>query len=257
MQRVIAFLIFSSFLISVNGYSDEKTSKPEVVDKRYGNHIYFGPEVFLFDLNTHVKYVKVHGLKVFGGLRLRYEYLKPKTFYAGVDLFSAASNKSFKANFRSGPHFHSNNGITGFGNFEIRLGYTAAIEKGMLTPFLGVGGYSFANNGHSFHFREVMLYYAIGMRSLFELNRSFSLGVNFKAFRTDDTEQKFRYKSMGHIRHLKNRDDFWGGEIGLPFVWYLGNARRWNVLLEPYFLKLDFSERQNIYGTRFLFGYRF
>ncbi len=232
---------------------ENKTSSPK---KIYGNHIYFGPEIFLFDLNTHVRNVKVHGLKIFGGLRLRYEYLKPKAIYAGIDLFSAVSNKSFNASIKEF-HFPHNNKVTGFSNFELRLGYTAGIKKWSLTPFFGLGGYSFANNGHSFHFRETMLYYAAGLRSLFDLSDSFYLGANLKVFRTDDTERKFTFRFGGHIKHLKNSDNMWGGEIGVPLVWHVGSRRRWDIQLEPYFLKLDFSEVQNIYGTRLLFGYSF
>ena len=127
----------------------------------------------------------------------------------------------------------------------------------MLTPFLGAGGYYVANYGHHFHFREIMLYYAVGMRSLFELNHLFSLGLNWKVFHTADTEQKFKYLFMGHTIKRTDHDNMWGGEIGIPLVWHVGSRKRWDIQLEPYFLKLDFSEVQNIYGTRLLFGYRF
>jgi hypothetical protein len=58
------------------------------------------------------------------------------------------------------------------------------------------------------------------------------------------------------IRH-KDHSNMWGGEIGLPLVWHVSSRQRWDIQLEPYFLKLNFSEIQNIYGTRLLFGYRF
>jgi hypothetical protein len=48
-----------------------------------------------------------------------------------------------------------------------------------------------------------------------------------------------------------------GGEIGVPLTWCPGLGKRWNIQLEPYFRSLDFSEVQNIYGTRLLFDYRF
>jgi hypothetical protein len=247
------FLTCLTALISFTAYGDESQKKSNPI---HSNYIYLGPEVFVFDLNTHVKNIKVDGVKVFGGLRLRYEYLKPKNFYAGLDLFSAVSNKSFNAKYHN-IHFHQNNNITGFSNFEFRLGYTFDPKHGMITPFLGAGGYYFANYGHHFHFREVMLYYAVGMRSLFELSHLFSLGVNWKVFHTTDTEQKFKYLFMGHIIKSKDHDNMWGGEIGIPLIWHVGSTKRWEIQLEPYFLKLNFSEVQNIYGTRLLFGYRF
>jgi len=257
MKKLIAFLILSIFLTSRNSYGDEgHLSCLSSEETSCPHHIYFGPELFLFDLNTHVKHIKVDGLKCFGGLRLRYEYLKPEAFYAGIDLFSAVSPKSFHAKSQR-YHFHQNNGITGFGNFEFRLGYTFTCKNGIVSPFLGMGAYTFGNSGHHFHFRESMVYYTGGMRSLFELNCLFSLGMNWKVFRTDDTEQKFKYLFMGNKIKRTDHDNMWGGELGIPLVWHIGCTNRWEVQLEPYFLKFDFSEVQNIYGARLLFGCSF
>ena len=257
MKKLIVCLLFSAFFSSVNsGYGNENpSSQLKLENEKWPHRLYLGPEIFLFDLNTHVKNIKIDGLKCFEGLRFRYEYLKPKRVYAGVDFLSAVSYKSFNAS-SQGYHFHQNNGVTGFGNFELRLGYTFAYKNGMLTPFLGMGAYAFKTNGHYFHFRESMVYYAAGMRCLFELSRIFSIGLNWKAFRTDATEQRFKYVLMGQTITDKDYNDMWGGEIGVPLIWNIGATKRWNIQVEPYFLKLDFSEVQNIYGSRFLFGCR-
>jgi hypothetical protein len=256
MKKNVGF--FTGFLLFVGlwAYGNESSSPSESIDAKYPHHFYLGPETFLFDVNTHVKNIKVEGSKFFGGLRLRYEYLTPSSFYAGVDLFSAVTNKSFHAKYKK-YHFHVNNGITGFGNFEFRLGYTFSIRHGMLTPFLGMGAYSFGNNGRYFHFRESMVYYAGGLRSLFQLNSLFSIGWNLKVFRTDDTVQKFKYIFAGRRIKRTEHDNMWGGEVGMPLVWHVGSSKRWDIQLEPYFLKLSFSEVQNIYGARLLAGYRF
>ncbi len=237
-------------------YGSEYLSETSMycLSKNHPHHVYLGPEGFLFDLNTHIQSVKVSGTKGFLGIRAGYEYLKPKAFYAGIDLLSAISNKSFHAT-SQGNHFqHSGN--TGFGNVEIRLGYTFANQDVMLTPFLGIGAYAFGNNSHYFHFNESMVYYTAGMRSLLELSHSFNLGLNWKIFRTTDTEQKFKYLFAGQTIKPTDHNNMWGGEIGVPLIWHLGCAKRWDIQLEPYFLKLTFSEPQNIYGTRLLFGYR-
>jgi hypothetical protein len=256
MKKPVFFLISFLSFIRFDAYGNEPSSQLKSINEKRPHHVYLGPEVFLFDLNMHVKSIKVSDLKVFEGLRLRYEYLKPKAFYAGVDLCSVVSIKGFNAKYHNF-HFPKNNNITGFSNLEFRLGYTFAPKNQMLTPFLGLGSYYFANYGHHFHFRESMVYYAAGIRSLFDLNQSFSLGLNLKVFRTDDTEQKFKYLFMGHkIKHVEH-DNMWGGEIGVPCMWHIGSAKKWKIQLEPYFLKLDFSEVQNIYGTRLLFGYLF
>jgi len=253
MKKLISILTFSTLLISINNYGNENSLQLKTTTERCPHHIYIGPEIFLFDLNTHVKNIKIDGLKFFAGIRFRYEYLKPKALYAGVDLFSAVSNKGFHVTSHR-YRFYKNNHVIGFGNFEFRLGYTAAYKNNMITPFLGIGAYSF---GGGAYFSECMFYYAAGMRSVFELSQFFTMGLNWKVFHTDDTEQKIKFLLDGRKIKYTDRDNMWGGEIGVPFVWHIGSTKRWDVQLEPYFLKLDFSELQNIYGTRLLFGYRF
>ena len=68
-----------------------------------------------------------------------------------------------------------------------------------------------------------------------------------------NAEQQFKFEDGKRTKH----NNMWGGEIGVPLGWHIGTTKRWDIQLEPYFLKLDFSEVQNIYGTRLLFGYRF
>jgi len=247
MHKVLILLFFWSVVYG------EDNKQPAPIRP---HHIYFGPEAFAFNLNTHIKNINIYGLNLFEGLRLRYEYLQPKAIYAGLDLFSAVSTQNFKAKLDNFS-FPSNNHLTGFSNFELRLGYTPSIHKKYsLTPFLGFGGYYFGDYGDYFHFREIMLYIAAGMRCFFEVNPLFTYGLNWKIFRTFDHEQKFIYKSNCNIT-LNNHDNAYGGELGVPFIWRLGTAKRWDVQLEPYFLKLNFSERENIYGLRLLFGYPF
>lgn len=246
-------LLWLAFLINCSLYSENNLLASTHIKP---NHVYFGPEIFILDLDTHVRNIKVSGVNVFEGLRFRYEYVKPSAWYGGFDLFSAISNQGFHAK-QHHFHFHKNSSITGFSNFELRLGYTVLVEKNkILTPFLGIGGYYCANYGHHFHFRELMLYYAVGMRNSFEINRGFAFGLNWKIFHAFDNEQTFKYKSKHNITK-KDHNNIWGGEFGIPFVWHVGSAKKWDIQLEPYFLKLDFSEVQNIYGIRLLFGYLF
>lgn len=247
IKKTLAFFISSLFWTSLNCYGNLDSS----VNNKCPNHIYLGPEVFAFDLHTHIKDVKVNGVRYFLGYRLRYEYLKPKAFYAGVDFLGSWGNKEFKSS-SSKLYFDDKGGI-GFGNLELRMGYTFAPKSAILTPFLGMGFYLFGNTSSN----ELLLYVATGIRSLFELSPMFSLGVNFKVFFAPEAERIFKYRYERHKTRLKEYDNMWGGEIGIPFVWHLGSSRRWEIQLEPYFLKLDFSEIQNIYGTRLLFGYRF
>ena len=221
------------------------------VKDQHPNHIYIGPDAFAFDLDTHVKYVKIHGVRYFLGPLLRYEYLKPNAFYAGVDFLASWGNKKFKLT--SDRYKFEGKGGIGFANLELRLGYSCTTKNGTISPYLGMGAYGFGNTAS----KELIGYFATGMRSLFAVNPSFSMGLNLKVFCAPDAERRFKFRLDGHEKRLREQETIWGGEIGIPLAWYLGASKRWEIQLEPYFLKLDFSSVQNIYGTRLLFGYRF
>jgi hypothetical protein len=220
-------------------------------DKDNPNHIYFGPEFFCYDLNVHVNHVDVSDTKCFWGLRLGYEYLKPNAFYGGLEVFSAGNCDGFRA-YMQGNRLPKQSGPTGFGNIELRLGYTAGVDRWLLSPFVGLGGYSVGQT-HDMGFQQRMAYVAGGIRSQAEVNNNLNIGINLKVFRTYSTTRKF---TIG-CATCREDHNMWGGEIGVPFIWRMGSAKRWDAQLEPYFLKFQFSERQNLYGLRLLFGYHF
>lgn len=247
MKKTLAISVLTSLIINVNCFGSTSSS----INSKYPNHFYVGPEAFAFDLHTHVKDVKIQGVRGFVGPLLRYEYLKPKALYAGVDFLISWGNKNFKPTSRK--YKFQSNGGGGFANLELRLGYTFEQKNGLVSPFLGVGLYGFGSTASN----EILLYVAAGMRSLFDFNQSFSMGLNLKLLFAPSAEREFKYRYEGNKKRLRENENMWGGEIGVPFVWYIGSTKRWEIQLEPYFLKLDFSEVQNIYGTRLLFGYRF
>lgn len=245
MKKKTAILLISPFIIT-NCFS-ETTS----IQSKYPNHFYIGADAFAFTLHTHIKNIRMDGTRYFIGPLLRYEYLKPKALYAGVDFLASWGNKNFKTtthNFK----FHKTKEV-GFGNFELRLGYTFQQKIGLVSPYLGTGFYGFGNSASN----EILVYFATGMRSLFELNPTFSMGLNLKLMFAPEAEQEFKYHYLGEKKRVHEIENMWGGEIGLPLIWYFSTMKRWKVQLEPYFLKLNFAETQNIYGFRLLFGYRF
>jgi hypothetical protein len=247
MKKTLAFSVLASLIINANCFGDTNSS----INSKYPNHFYIGPEAFAFDLHTHVKDIKIHGVRGFAGPLLRYEYLKPKALYAGVDFLASWGNKNFKPTSHK-YKFHGNRGV-GFSNLELRLGYTFEEKNGLVSPFLGAGFYGFGSRASN----EILLYVAAGMRSLFDFNQSFSMGLNLKLLLAPSAEREFKYHYEGHKKRLHENENMWGGEIGVPLVWYFSASKRWEVQFEPYFLKLDFAETQNIYGARLLFGYRF
>ncbi|HEY2811576.1 MAG TPA: hypothetical protein VGJ00_09345 [Rhabdochlamydiaceae bacterium] len=254
MKKRLSIIFGSIFALSV-AYSNENALEQKDLfnmSKKYPNNIYFGPEAFVFDLKTHFKGVKVQGTKFFSGLRLGYEYLKPKSFYFGTDLLLAVGNKSFDKSYKR-CDFPRSNASTTFSSLEFRFGRTFASAKKLVTPFLGFGGCGFLDGTPHYYYNEDTAYFTGGVKYKQQITSTFTVGLNAKVLVSFATDDRFRY---GHLKRY-NSHGRWGGEIGIPFTCYLGSAKRWNIQLEPYFLSLDFSETQNIYGTRLLFDYRF
>lgn len=246
MKRNLIFIsIISVFGIQLSANNFAYLSKNP-------NHIYFGPEMFGFSLNTDLKDIRVHGIKLFLGLRLGYEYLKPEAFYFGVDVLSAAGNHGFHESYKS-LHFPQSNGLSGFGFFELRSGYSLTHAKWLLTPFFCLGGYSFGSGTHHHHFNGGYSYFGVGIRSLYEISKNFNVGLNGKIMSSFDTHENFRFFPI----KVSNHHGQWGAEIGVPLIWYLGSRKHWDAHLEPYFLQLNLKELQTIYGLRMLFGYHF
>lgn len=248
-KRLLQGVIFGVLLCSLS-YGNDHTSI-DAADLKNPHHLFLGPLVFCFDLNTNIKNIKVDGDKWFFGFKLGYEYLKPKAFYAGIDLVSAGSPSGFDL-FYKDRRITFGGGRTGFGNFDIRLGYTAAPESWLISPFLGVGAYSLGLGGGS-GFQEDFVYCSGGIRLRCAMTQNLDLGLNGKLFHTVQTTQKVKIGCENRSIH----GNMWGGEVSMPFAWHLGKTRRWDIQLEPYFLKFAFSQIQNIYGLQLLFGYRF
>ncbi len=107
---------------------------------------------------------------------------------------------------------------------------------------------------HDHGFEESLPYIALGAHSKYEHSTAFNVGINFKIFHTFSATEKYK---QGSGSNQTTHPSFWGGEVGIPFIWYLGSKKCWDIQIEPYVLKLTFSQEQNVYGSRLLFGYRF
>ena len=211
--------------------------------------IYFAPEAFYFDLNTHVKEVKVNGKKMFFGFRLGYEYLKPRAFYGSIEIFSAGANKGFNGTYKKRSCKYS--GITGFGNLELHLGYNFFPNNTFVVPYIGLGAYSIGLNKNR-GFQENLAYFLFGIYTEYPITSRFSFGTNLKGFQASDTSKRFKSKTL----NFKECENTWGGEIRALLIWKIFNNGS-SIQLQPYFLKLNLSETQNIYGTRLSLNFQF
>lgn len=218
------------------------------------HHLYFGPLFFGFSLNNHVEDLCIHGQKFFGGLHLGYDYIYPRSIYAGVDGFLSIGNNNFQVS-KKGKSITQKGDDARFNGYEFRAGYTMDSDRWIYSPYLGIGGYHF--NTHIFHrdtFSECISYISGGLRIKYDFNQLFNFGIYAKVFKSFYTRQ--RYVQHKQKTYTADRAD-WGGEIALPFTWCIGIIRQWGLQFEPFFLFMSFCEKQNVYGFRFLFDLQF
>jgi hypothetical protein len=248
---VISLMIFGAFGSSC--VAAETSSEKPVATPKY-HHFYFGPDVVCFDLHTNVGCITVSGNRCFWGFKYGYEYLKPKAFYAGVDVVSTQTEHEFNISFRNLNLSHPRNKM-GFGSIEARFGYTFAPQKFVISTFLGLSAYLFFHIDHYRHgFEEFFPCILGGVHSKYELTPYFLLGLNLKAF-TALPEEKY-WKFWDDPKWTQHETKV-GLEVAVPFMWYLNSFKRWSFQLEPYFLKLAFSEKQDGYGLRAIFDCTF
>lgn len=253
MRKALAIL--SVMLVMGSTVYGSTSSAPLCVEARNPHQVRFGLEAFGFNLNTRVNHIDVKGTSFFSGSELAYNYLSPNTVYFGVDLQGAGTGQDFDANFTNGAAVNWNNASKQLLNAELRAGYTWAGCQSMVTPFVGIGIYDLFNVDHynDQGFKEVLPYVAVGIKSLYYIDRDFSIGINLKTFATFSAYQEFEYAGGSTTQHRNT----WGGEIGVPLTWYLGQCKKWDLSLEPYAATLDFASTQNMYGARLTAGYRF
>jgi hypothetical protein len=214
------------------------------------HHIYFGPQVFSSNINYKVGNVRVDDCNTYWGFDLGYEYLKPDDLYVGIDMIVAGAGSGYAATYQNRhiPKADANAWV----ELGLRLGYTLGIGREMMTFFLGYGALVFGH--HQYGLIETMNVFSGGLFTQYEISPYFNVGLDLRAIRTNRTNIEFRYNNWD--LNYKNHHNLWGGEISVPFVWLVGGSKRWEIDLVPYFLRLGFSEAQNIYGVQLLFGYR-
>lgn len=242
-NKTLSFIVAAG-LVSTAGFSDETASCK-------AHQIYFGPEFLNISVHTKIKTIQVKGREHFSGVRFGYEYLKPWACYAGVDLLSSRTSHQFSASDEQQP-LQSNDHGTGFGNLDFRFGYTVASKHVFVTPFLGIGSFALGMI-HDNGLHEVWAYASIGIRCKFLINSVFSLGLNVKGFKSFFSYEQFKNHEINETIYPTP----WGGEIGIPCMWNFNPKGTWTFQLEPYWLRLNFSESQEVFGSKFLIGTHF
>ena len=204
------------------------------------NQMYFGPELIGVRVDTHVKDIHAGKYGALGGVRIGDEYLKPWSFYAGVDVVSAVASEAFHAA-KDGAPIHSDS-WSGFTSADLRLGYSMSVKDMTFTPFLGTGALALGDINRHRGFFEGWAYASAGLRSMFRINDAFAIGFNLKATKAYIALEQFKSYTASASEHSLP----WGGEVGLPLVWNFSSSGTWTFQLEPYWNRLDLSQKQTV-----------
>ncbi len=241
---ILFFLILSFKLFAEINNSGNKSS--EKSDQTH--NLFFGPEFLYSHFRVEEGFRKFSSNGFYGGLRVRYEYLKPWIFYYGNDLFASYGSSNSKLSFADTEVMNVWE-TGGFGNIDVRLGYPF-VNRATFVPYLGLGEYfNFKiGSGHVIHIDY--FYISGGYRFSYKISPKFKIGQDSKFFNVISATLKDNFSKIRY-----HETDFWGCEITLPFIWLF--AKNWSFQFEPYFLKLNFSSTENLYGGRLLFGYHF
>lgn len=258
-MRTVALGLFILLFTQLSGQSVEQNITPRV---HVQNHFFsFGLTGLYLDWNTNLLNVKwendniyVDGILkaksngFFFGPYINYEYHRPKTIYVNFDLCITGSESVFSASIHD-QEIKSNEDATAFFKTEIDLGYTFLVNNKRCSPVVGFASY-FLNDST---YTQAQLSALLGGVFVLPWSPSFTSGINIKLIYSWGIIQTFQNEEITAI----NMHPEWGTELSLPLYWHIADSGGWDIKVEPYFLKLSFSDTQNIYGTRVSLGINF
>ena len=257
MKKKYLILIYLLFFCLNPCFSDQLPT----VKSNTNNRFSFGLTGFYLDLDAdliHLKFdddlIEIDGVLstkkngFFIGGTLNYQYQKPNFLYFNID-FSLSGSETNSSSSLNGIEYMSAS-ATLLVNAEGDFGYTFSLNKSLMTPFIGIGDYFLGDS----LFYQNEPYILIGglfhhsWSSIFESGFLIKLLYSWRLFQFYVSNDVL---SAGRIQTA------WGTEVALPLYWHIADSGGWDVKLEPYFLKLSFSDTQNIYGTRLSLGINF
>lgn len=244
---------------------EEPIPTPPIPTENY-HCVSFGPDIFVAHFMKEKPRAdwSIIANAYFLGMRLTYDYIKPKALYLGSDAMVAIGKCRLTNKFvdEDGVYKEHNNGSPLYANIEQRVGYTSQTkfsEKTTISRFAGMGWYCERSDYNSSAYASNWFYAAAGARMNHQFSDSCNLGLNLKAMYS--FLGTYRYMAEGWKSKMKAHKvslaNMWGYEIGVPLRWQIGAKRRWDFEFQPYFLKLDIQNNVWIAGARLLANYHF
>ncbi len=229
----------------------EEGTKGLILQTSKRDRFYFGPEIFWTNTAPAIKEIHVKDHSIYYGLTAGYEFLRPNALYLGIEGLYALGRMHIKAQHQKTKIYQDHVPGT-FANAELRLGYNFHLpESFYLTPFIGFGGYH-VRPIRSIHYVQNWLYVAMGMKTEYEVNPDFSVGVNLTGTHAVYLEQRIKKHKYSSFYH--NNTNVFGYEISFPLTLKIGDTKNWALRLEPYYLKLNSHSDANAVGGKLTFN---
>ena len=220
----------------------------------------------------------------FGFLNLGYERIKPDSVYTGFEMKVASLWHTKDKN---------NVHLDHFVNGELRLGYHHTLSfQDHIIGYIG-SGFSMFSVEKQIGKLKNWSYGTLGMKYMHQFGEMFELGLHVKGY-LSLSQKRYEMRRVPHLHNKRNltivrhenappqtigdpttefhnvknpvkyktkavsiHDTRWLCEIGMPFLWHLGDLKNWEIQFEPYYLQIPNVETTHVLGSRLTFGYRF
>lgn len=210
--------------------------------------------VEVFNAHYRIKYPEAvfKGSANYIGLRATVEHRLPNQYYFSFDpIVAIGQNRErlIRVNFPG--QFCDKTSEEWFdGSFKYGYTFQPVLAKHFLiSTFMGPG-YHIEKN----RFGRASWYYGVGgIRMTQDLSETLTLGMDLKTMYSFSLRDDRGLTSVARL----GQDNFWGLEIGLPIIWQLGSAKKFDMRLKPYFLKLNVNSIESILGSTVELGYTY
>lgn len=260
-KAVLFFLILQGALLADSQESQNPSNTlSEMIccyvfhPSRDPHYIYLAPGIFGLSINTTVKNFQTSGQKFLEFWQIGYEYLKPSSFYAGINFSLGQAVGSIQTTHNQNSFSSTKN--PGFWNGDLRLGYTLPKANLFISPFLSLGfyglipSYFYQSDGG---LRQTSFYLGGGLQILYPVFSSFDVAIDIEFF--GDLISKISYDNLGMKYSLSRSNG--GAKAAFPLIWHLGEDKRFDIRLQPYLFTLSWSDLELFYGASLIAGYHF
>jgi hypothetical protein len=227
------------------------------------------------DLKISENGIPLHEHRVnFGFVNVGYERIKSDSIYTGVE--TKLTTVWNTTGTKSKPLDH-------FINWEVRLGYNHSVsDSDFFVPYLGTGFSMYSVQKLDGNVKS-WSYGTAGLKYFHQFGPIFEMGIHLKGYLSINQRRSvLKTKEFetpkespvsagieGDVPEFDNpetevklvtktvKDTRWISEIGVPFIWHIGDQKNWEIQFEPYYLQIPNAKITHLIGSKLTCGYRF